>query len=590
MRRHPLQAPRTVASLVAVGALLIGLLTAAPVAATASSIGCKSSQVLPENQLTPGTTGTALSVIKGSTVVSFKVTVLGILPNGIAPGVDFILIQVSGPVIDQIGGIAFGMSGSPVYVNGKLAGAISFGFFLADPTIGGMTPAQPMVDILKEPSATPIKLAKTVHIGTPLERAVARATGQSLDTVSGTATQLATPVSVSGLTPSRLGLVQKQLDKSGFNTVVTQGGSAPTPSATSGALEAGGSIGAAFSTGDITMAGIGTTTLVCGSKAVAFGHPFTFSGRTAFAMTQADIVATVTDPSKIAGPFKLGNVTNVVGTVNQDRLAGIGGVEGQLPATTAVTSDFANPDLGTQRSGETDIFFRDYVPYIAFYHMVANLDAVLNSGGAGSARFNFTIDGTREDGTPFSVEVDNLYQSPYVAYYASYQLEIALYLLQFNRFGETITINSVSGTGYITEQDLHANIVDVKTSTHRQPAFRSRSVVKVHRGGLIRMQVTLQPFGGGADQVVPMRVRVSKRASGQGTLSIKGTGIKGESFLSFRGASSFQELIAQIKSYSNRFNNIDATLSGKDMRPVHARVSPEFIVLGKRGIQVRVVR
>ncbi len=585
MLAHPRRAPRSVASLVAAGTLIIGLLAATPAAAASSSIGCKSSQVLPESQLTPGTTGTGFTVIKGSTVVSFTVTVLGTLPDGIAPGVDFILIQVSGPVIDQIGGIAFGMSGSPVYVNGKLAGAISFSFFLADPTIGGMTPAQPMVDILNEPSASAPTFAKTVHIGTQLKRAVARATGQSVDTVSGTATQLATPVSVSGLTPSRLGLVQKQLNKSGFNTVVTQGGSAPTPSAASGSLAAGGSIGAAFSTGDITFAGIGTTTLVCGSKVVAFGHPFTFGGQTAFAMTQADIVATVTDPSQILGPFKIGNVTNVVGTVNQDRLAGIGGVEGQLPAITPVTSDFTNPDLGTERTGETDIYFRDEVPYIAFYHMLANLDTVLNSAGAGSVRFNFTIDGTREDGTPFTVEVDNLYQSPYdVTGYASYQLLIALYLLQFNQFGEKITINSVSGTGYTTEQDLHANIVDVKTSTKLQPVFRSRNVVKVHRGGLINMQVTLAPFGGGADQVVPMEIRVPRGASGEGTLSIKGTGIKGQRYLSFRGAGSFEEVIAQIERYSNRFNNIDASLFGR-----RATVSPEFIVLGRSGFQVRVV-
>ena len=77
---------------------------------------------------------------------------LGVLPDGIAPGIDFILIQVSGPVIDETGGIAAGMSGSPVYVGGgDLAGAISYGFFGADPTIGGMTPAATTVHILDFP-------------------------------------------------------------------------------------------------------------------------------------------------------------------------------------------------------------------------------------------------------------------------------------------------------------------------------------------------------------------------------------------------------------------------------------------------------
>ena len=120
-------------------------------ATSAATLCATPPPVVDVSSLTPGTTGTAWTVVEGTTPVSFDVEVLGVLPDGIAPGIDFILIQVSGPVIDETGGIAAGMSGSPVYVGGDLAGAISYGFFGADPTIGGMTPAASMVHILDFP-------------------------------------------------------------------------------------------------------------------------------------------------------------------------------------------------------------------------------------------------------------------------------------------------------------------------------------------------------------------------------------------------------------------------------------------------------
>ena len=80
---------------------------------------------------------TGWTVVEGSDPVSFDVEILGVLPDGIAPGVDFILVHTSGPVIDETGGIAAGFSGSPVYIGGDLVGAIAYGFSAADQTFGG---------------------------------------------------------------------------------------------------------------------------------------------------------------------------------------------------------------------------------------------------------------------------------------------------------------------------------------------------------------------------------------------------------------------------------------------------------------------
>ncbi|MDP8958362.1 MAG: hypothetical protein M3N51_03975 [Actinomycetota bacterium] len=105
-------------------------------------------EVFPVDQLRPGMRGSGYTVIEGRDPVRFNVEILGVIPDAIPPGIDFILVETSGRVISQTGGIAFGFSGSPVYIEGKLVGAIAYGFFAADHTIGGITPAEAMLEVL----------------------------------------------------------------------------------------------------------------------------------------------------------------------------------------------------------------------------------------------------------------------------------------------------------------------------------------------------------------------------------------------------------------------------------------------------------
>ena len=311
-------------------------------ATSAATLCATPPPVVDVSSLTPGTTGTAWTVVEGTTPVSFDVEVLGVLPDGIAPGIDFILIQVSGPVIDETGGIAAGMSGSPVYVGGDLAGAISYGFFGADPTIGGMTPAAAMVHVLdfpQPPSPAPVKLDAS------LQRTFARASdATTVAAALAVAKPITVPLSVSGLGASS-GKAQSRLQhwmtKNGSPFAVTTGASAQAPGgAPLGAPPvAGGAIGAAYSYGDATFGAIGTATFVCDDEVVAFGHPFNHSGETTLALTNANIIHTIPDPSQVFGAFKFGQITDTSGIVTQDRLAGIAGITGTGPELTPVTSE-----------------------------------------------------------------------------------------------------------------------------------------------------------------------------------------------------------------------------------------------------------
>src|SRR6266508_6185423 len=151
-------------------------------------------EVFPVDQLAKGMTAIGHTVIDGTSQTTFDVEILGVDENGIAPGVAFILAQITGPqsFLDQTGGIVAGMSGSPVYIDGKLVGSTSYGFFASDQTIMGITPAQPMVDLFDYPDSPPSSAAlaaakaasavRTVHLSWELRQTAARAAGKSTAT------------------------------------------------------------------------------------------------------------------------------------------------------------------------------------------------------------------------------------------------------------------------------------------------------------------------------------------------------------------------------------------------------------------------
>jgi len=198
---------------------LVVTLTMAAAPAPAATPCTSPPSVFPVGQIVPGMTGTGRTVVSGTAPVDFDVEVLGVLPDGIAPGIDLILVRITGPqsFLDQTHGIAAGMSGSPVYIQGQLAGAISFGLQLADHTVGGMTPAQPMVDLFTYPSGPPPsavpRLARRIVLPPGLAGTVARAARLPLAARTLTAVPLSTPVGVSGLSDRRLGQLQAMLDE-----------------------------------------------------------------------------------------------------------------------------------------------------------------------------------------------------------------------------------------------------------------------------------------------------------------------------------------------------------------------------------------
>jgi hypothetical protein len=297
---------------------------------------------MPLSQVHKGMHGYGETVFDGTTLQKFDVEITGILQN-IGPGQDLILAKVSGPVVDRAGVIA-GMSGSPIYVDGKVIGALSYSWQFEKEAVAGITPIDEMLKISQidgRPvgvlaAATPrmsgsefLKAIIDHKTSEKFESMMSSMTGASPAAAIAGARPIAVPLSMSSFAPDTLGRFGKYLDPMGFMPVpsgATSTSTTTTNPATAKAFAAGDAIGAVLLRGDFNVAATGTVTYIDGDRVYAFGHPFLDMGEVAFPMAKSEIVGVL--PS-LASSFKFANTGAVVGAFQQDRAVGIMGVMGR---------------------------------------------------------------------------------------------------------------------------------------------------------------------------------------------------------------------------------------------------------------------
>ena len=303
-------------------ARLAPILTALSIAAVALSSDLAraavpripASRLMPISDVREGMTGVGYSVFQGTTIDSFTVTVLGVL-RGYRPGADLIMARAQSPVLDRTG-IQAGMSGSPVYVNGKLIGAVSYTWaFLKEP-LAGITPIAEMLELLPGPGGPPTdREDRFGSLGAPVPPP-AEAAG---------ARPIATPLSLSGFTPEAIRFLQPWLDERGF-VAVPGGGQEAGGSCDS--LAPGSALAVSLIRGDLSAAAIGTVTYRDGDRVLAFGHPFLSMGWVEFPLTAARIQL-IMPSAQISN--KVGSPTVTCGTLIADRSVGVAGKMGAAP-------------------------------------------------------------------------------------------------------------------------------------------------------------------------------------------------------------------------------------------------------------------
>ncbi|HVU24716.1 MAG TPA: hypothetical protein VHE13_11385 [Opitutus sp.] len=310
------------------------LLTGGAVAAQPSA-----RDIYPLDDLKPGQRGEVWTVFHGTEPEPFTVLVTGVVRNALGPGKSLILCELTDPRVQNMGAVA-GMSGSPLYVQGKLAGALSYQIQRFETVhYAGFTPAADLVEVETKMAAA----YSADH--SDIARRAASANGSATRPPASSATPISTssafqplrPVfTLSGLSPAVADLMAPRLSALGVSAT-SLGGSLDSP-AEKAELKAepltpGSAVAVALATGDITLAGTGTVSALDGRSVTAFGHPMLSLGDVALPMCSAEIVTIL--PSNMQS-VKIANTGPVIGTITQDRLSAVSGMLGPGPAMTAV--------------------------------------------------------------------------------------------------------------------------------------------------------------------------------------------------------------------------------------------------------------
>ena len=386
-------------------------------------------RIMPIAEIKPGMVGVGRTVFQGTELADFKVHILGVLRNVQGPKRDLILARLEGGPLSETG-VAQGMSGSPVYIDGRLIGAVgySIGAFPKE-TIAGITPIEEMKDDASalngrrvNQAAARIELPVTPEtLASALRQSYARlapfatraADVQSFGIPSAEGAHLgtllrpiATPLLMTGMEPETVSLVSQIFADAGFTMAAGAVGgraSAEELAAMAGPLREGDAFGVSLVGGDIEMGATGTITHIDGDKVYGFGHPFFAIGPAQFPMRRAFVYGML--PSLMTS-FKITTMGDVIGTMRQDRATAIAGTLDKGPATVPMLVT-----LRARRDGETvtrkfqfdiaaDQTFTPLLSYVTLFNTLAGYERQFGSATfalKGRARVAGHADVTFED-------------------------------------------------------------------------------------------------------------------------------------------------------------------------------------------------
>ena len=488
-----------------------------------------------------------LTTVSGTLPTPFTGSVIGVIQDGLEPGVDLVMAKLSSDDINA-SGIWEGMSGSPVYAeDGSLIGAVSYTLAWGPTQIAGITPWQDM-------SAYAGQLPVNVPLRGEAARTIAAHSSVTTAQASDGFHELKAPAVVAGVSQR---VVDNERTRPYLSTDVAAAGHTSADS-TLDDMVAGGNLVATMSTGDVTIGGLGTITSVCADRVVGFGHPMNFAGRTSYGLAGASALYIQGDT---LGPsFKVANIGTLLGTIDQDRMTGISGPLGPIPPSTTITSTvhYDNGETTGDRTGETDVQLPDATAEAAYYELVENHEAAIDAYGPGGEEQSWTITG-HTDSAPFTLSGGNLYADKYsIADGASYDVADLLWAL--------------------TRLDnVHVESVDVQSDVNDDSSRLKIEGVQLKRGGSWVDVDRRHPATFTAGSTATMRLVVKGGRTQRFTIAVpaKARGMEGEVFVSGGYGYPFE------RGGLGSFTKIKAAVENMT-RNDQARV--QFIAFGKRSV------
>ena len=322
------------------------------VAMSAFAAPADSPEIMPLNQIKPGMKGVAYTIFSGNEIEKFDLVVLGILPDLLGPHESIILVQLVGQKVEHTGVVA-GMSGSPVYIDGKLVGALAlkFGSFTKE-ALGGVTPIENMMEVKSAPARTTVAATDSSTNDSGMLAANQLRYEISSDVVNQSSllksdaaghlggaylTPIETPLVFSGIYPSVLAQFAPQL--SGYGLVAVPGGAgAAQPDDAN--IVPGDMVSVMLVSGDMTAAASCTVTAIVKDRIYACGHPIFGLGDVSFPLARGRVVATMSSQDSST---KIVTTGGIIGTLNADRLSAIMGTAGAGPKMISLDMSLQTP-------------------------------------------------------------------------------------------------------------------------------------------------------------------------------------------------------------------------------------------------------
>lgn len=514
--------------------------------------------IMTHDQVKEGMTGTAYTVIDSSGQLrDFQVDIVGTVDNG-KGSEPMIMAKASGPVIAQTGGILQGMSGSPVYVDGYLIGAVAAGIKEMTPYTFFITPIDRMTPIWKMPDRKnktrlhPIDIKKAAETAAKKkadkeklakERAekkdgkvygdelIARAMeavkadkekaekdkqAKEENKPAEKVADKAVPKTVmyfAGFNQASLNFLQQQLDPKGTMEFLPMG----APSAADAhetvydaTLKPGQAVGVAVAYGDFAIGATGTVTAVDGKNVLGFGHPFLHRGNVNYFMTDAKVVGTISGQSN---GMKIANIGNIIGRINQDRATGIAGVLGTFPAVVPIKVKVTDKSLGrVEEFGARIAYDEDFLSQVSGGIAYAALSKTADDVSAGTAEVGFTIRTNAVSGG--KVERKNMfYNATDVGQISMAELMQAMNVITSNKEQESDIL------------DVQVNI-DVEAERQTASLISAVPDKKTAKPGeTVRFTTTIKPYRRPKETVVIPYTIPETQHSGTLNLDIRGGGL-----------------------------------------------------------------
>jgi len=445
------------------------------------------------DEIVPGMKGYGKTVFTGDRVEMFNVEVLGILRNWEAKS-NMILIRMSGDPLEKSGIIA-GMSGSPVYINNRLIGAVAYGWSFAKEAIAGVTPINEMKSTLlnipiqeKDISLTSVDWELPSFPQNESEPGSQVTPLMSQELIQGSSsnmklTPILAPLVVSGVNGEVLQKMQPLFNTYGLYPV--QGGSYVSVNSLSGKgdsisekakLVPGASVAAILVKGDLSAAVVGTVTYVEGENVLAFGHPFLQTGTADLPMASAYVYAILTSQSN---SVKMASPREILGRIHQDRRAGIAGILGESSRMVPCRIEVE----GSQNLAYDFEIIDNKLLTPSLVLMAAQSAVLSTERRLGEKSVNIKL----------SALIDG-YEKPVVIENVFYELDPSWFPLNHIVQPFTMILNNQFQKVRVNRIDLKIKVLDARKTAYIEAIKVNKK--QVEPGGTLQVDVRIKPFTG----------------------------------------------------------------------------------------------